>query len=241
MKERILRRVRETGRPGMNAAHRARRKRGSITRAEILTAALRLMDNEGEAALTFARLGTELQASPTAVYRHFASRDELLQALADHLDGLSLDTYEPSDDWRVDLQELAWRAWRTAAAHPAAAAVTLRLVSNGMNELRAVEWILRALARAGLTGRAAVVQYQVYADTVLGAASAHGARLSSAASREMTDGWIQVYAPADPSQYPYAQAAKTDLAMVDHEEVFAKQIEMYLAALEIMVARERTP
>ncbi|SIR81033.1 TetR/AcrR family transcriptional regulator [Microbacterium sp. RURRCA19A] len=216
---------------------RTRRKRGSITRAEIVDAALRLMDGEGESALTFSRLGAELKSSPTAVYRHFTSRDELLAALADHLDGISLAGYEPTDDWRADLTDLAWRAWRTAEAHPAAAALTLLTVANSINELRAVEWILRAMDRAGLRGRAAVVQYQVYAQTVLGAASAYGARLISAGSREVADGWIQVYAPTDPSQYPHAEAAKADLAMMNYREVFAMQLEMYLSALELTVAR----
>lgn len=220
----------------MSEATHTRRKRGSLSREEIVSAALRLMDGEGESALTFARLGDELRSSPTAVYRHFSSRHELLQALADHLDGISLDGYEPTDDWRADLTELGWRAWRTAAAHPAAAALTLTMVANGMNELRAVEWILRALAVAGVHGHAAVVQYQAYANMVLGAAAAHGARLASAGSREVADGWIQIYAPTDPSLYPHAESAKAELALVNYEEVFAKQLEMYLVALDVGVS-----
>ncbi|CAL4860218.1 helix-turn-helix domain-containing protein [Microbacterium sp. MM2322] len=218
----------------MTEPSRARRKRGSISQTEIVAAAMRLLDDEGESALTFSRLGAELKSSPTAVYRHFASRDDLVEAVADHLDGISLEGYEPTDDWRADLTDLAWRAWRTAAAHPAAAAIALTTVTNGMNELRAVEWILRALAVAGVRGRPAVVQYQVYATTVLGAAAAHGARLANAGAREVAEGWIQIYAPADPSQFPYAEAAKADLALVNYEEVFAKQLEMYLAALDLV-------
>ncbi len=220
----------------MTEEARTRRKRGSLSRVEIVEAALRLMDGEGESALTFSRLGAELKSSPTAVYRHFASRDELLEALADHLDGISLEGYEPTDEWRADLEDLAWRAWRTAEAHPAAAALTLLAVANSINELRAVEWILRAMAVAGLHGREAVVQYQVYAQTVLGAASAYGARLAAGATREVADGWIQVYAPTDPSQYPHAEAAKAELALVNYREVFAKQLEMYLDALATVAA-----
>jgi len=223
----------------MSDVTHARRKRGSISGDEIVAAALRLMDREGESALTFARLGEELRSSPTAVYRHFSSRHQLLQALADHLDGISLAGYEPTDDWRADLTELAWRAWRTATAHPAAAALALTLVANGMNELRAVEWILRALAVAGLHGRPAVIQYQAYANMVLGAASAHGARLAAAGSREVADGWIQVYAPTDPSLYPHAEALKAELAAIDYEAVFAAQLEMYFVALESVVANAR--
>jgi AcrR family transcriptional regulator len=210
---------------------RSRRKRGSISQEEILAAALRLMDRDGESALTFARLGAELKASPTAVYRHFASRNDLLRALADHLDGISIDGYEPTDDWRRDLEDLAWRAWRTATAHPAAAAISLSLTSNGTNELRAVEWVLRAIHHAGVTGRAAVLQHQVYADFVLFAASAHAARLSASDGRAVDDSWMQVWTPRDPSQFPHAEAARAEMARLTYEEVFAKQLEMYLDAL----------
>lgn len=225
----------------MSDVARTRRKRGSISQDEIVEAALRLMDREGESALTFSRLGEELRASPTAVYRHFASRNDLLAALADHLDGISLEGYEPTDDWRADLRDLAWRAWRTANAHPAAAAVSLSVVSNGPNELRAVEWLLRAIHRAGITGREAVVQYQVYANLVLLAAGAQGARLSPSDPRSGTEGWIQVYAPKDPARFPYAEAAKAELASVTYEEVFDKQLEMYLDALALAVGAADRP
>jgi len=215
----------------VSEAARVRRKRGSISQEEIVAAALRLTDREGESALTFARLGQELKASPTAVYRQFASRNDILRALANHLDGISIDGYVPTDDWRRDLEDLGWRAWHTAIAHPAAAAISLTLVSNGSNELRAVEWVLRAIHQAGVTGRDAVVQYHVYTNLVLGSAGAQGARLSAADSRETGEGWIQVYAPKDPSRYPYSEAVKAELASVTDEEVFGIQMEMYLDAL----------
>lgn len=219
----------------VNETHRSRRKRGSISQEEIIAAALRLMDQEGETALTFARLGDELKASPTAVYRHFASRHDVVRALADHLDGISIAGYIPTDDWRVDLEDLAWRAWRTANTHPAAAAIALPLVTNGTNELQAVEWVLRAIHAAGLSGRTAVIYYQVYANFVLAAASAQGARLS-ADTREAKQGWVQVYAPKDPAQFPHAEAVKAELASVEDDEVFAKQVQIYLDALALAAA-----
>ena len=217
---------------------RTRRKRGSLTPDEIVSAALALLDREGDAALTFARLGAELKASPTAVYRHFTSRQDLVRALADRLDALSLDGYRPTDDWRTDLEDLAWRAWRTAMEHPAAAAIAMGLITNGIDELRAVDAVLRALHMAGLRGREAVVQYQVYANLVLGAAQAHAARLSSADEGRTQQGWVQVYTPTDPTQYPYAVAVMAELRLVDYEEVFGKLLEMYFDALSLVGRRE---
>lgn len=223
------------------AEQRSRRKRGSLSSEQIVSAALSILDHEGESALTFSRLGEELQSAPTAVYRHFASREDLITAIADHLDGVSLAGYVPTDDWRTDLDDLAWRAWRTAVAHPAAAAVSLNLITNGMNELRAVDAVLRALHHAGLSGLEAVVQYQVYATMVLGAAAAHGGRLAALDGKRAAGGWVQVYAPLDPTEYPYAEALKSELRLVDYEVVFATQIEMYLEALALVASSSSAP
>lgn len=219
---------------------RPRRKRGSLSAEEILDAALRILDERGEDSLTFDRLGTALGSSPTAVYRHFASRDDLLSALGDRLDAISIAGYVPTDQWRADLEDLAWRAWRVAMAHPAASALAMARTTNGINELRAVDAILRALSHAGMRGRDAVLQYQVYANIVVGSAASHGARISGRSEPRTPEGWIQAYAPTDPSQYPYAEALKGELRLVDYETVFAKQIEMYLDALAALTVRADT-
>jgi AcrR family transcriptional regulator len=216
-------------------APRLRRKRGSLSPEEITAAALSLLDAEGASALTFARLGVTLQASPTAVYRHFASRQEVIVAVAEELDAISLDGYESSGDWRADLEDLAWRAWRTALAHPAAASIAMSLITNGPNELRAVDAVLAALHAAGLRGRDAVLQYQVYSNLVLGAAASHGERLASVDGEAAAEGWVQVYAPANPSRYPYATRVADELRRIDYEEVFGAQVQMFLDALTVVL------
>lgn len=216
----------------MPQAQKTRRRRGSLSQDEILRAALSILDAEDDSSLTFNRLGEELGASPTAVYRHFASRSDLVRSISEHLDGLSLDGYEPTDDWRVDLWDLALRAWRTAQQHPAAAAISMYMNTGGMNELRAVDVILRALHMAGLSGMEAVAQYQVYANLVLGSSASEAARLNSPGASQQ--GWVQNYEPADPANYPYADALRSELRLVDSNQVFRLQVEMFLRSLEIL-------
>lgn len=215
----------------------ARRKRGSLSTTEIVMAALKVLDEHGPTALTFIRLGEELQASPTAVYRHYSSRQDLVIALAEHLDFLSLENYSTTGDWRRDLTDLAWRAWDVATKHPAAASMAMGLTTNGINELSAVEAVLRAISQAGLRGRQAVIHYQVYANLVLGAASDQGTRLSEGLYGQ-PEAVYQMYSPSDPSQWPISEALKDDLRVIDYVEVFTKQVEMYLDALELAVVRQ---
>jgi hypothetical protein len=215
-----------------------RRKRGSLSTTEIVMAALAVLDEHGPTALTFNRLGEELQASPTAVYRHYSSRQDLVIALAEHLDFLSLENYSSTGDWRRDLTDLAWRAWEVASKHPAAASMAMGLTTNGIYELSAVEAVLRAISEAGLSGRQSVIYYQVYANLVLAAAAAHGTRLSEGIYGQ-SEAIDQMYSPSDPSKWPISEALKEDLRVIDYVEVFSKQVEMYLDALELAVIRQQ--
>jgi AcrR family transcriptional regulator len=59
------------------------RKPTSIRRLEIAEAALRVIGERGATALTTARLARELELTPGALFRHFASMDEILGAVVD--------------------------------------------------------------------------------------------------------------------------------------------------------------
>ena len=61
----------------------ATRKPTSVRRQEIAAAALSVIGVEGATALTSTRLARELGLTPGALFRHFASMDEILTAVAD--------------------------------------------------------------------------------------------------------------------------------------------------------------
>ncbi len=65
----------------MAQATRGRPK--ALSREIILDAAFRAVDADAMNDLTMSRLGRELDADPSAVYRHFRNKDELLLAMAD--------------------------------------------------------------------------------------------------------------------------------------------------------------
>jgi AcrR family transcriptional regulator len=54
-------------------------------RSDVLAHAVALLDTHGLAALTMRRLGAELDVQPSAIYHHFASKQELLAAVADEI------------------------------------------------------------------------------------------------------------------------------------------------------------
>jgi AcrR family transcriptional regulator len=88
-----------------------------LDRETILAAAQRIVSTEGLAKLTMRRIGAELGADPTAVYRHFRSKDELLDRLAERIFSTE-PPIEPSQSWQDQLRAHARHAFERYRAHP---------------------------------------------------------------------------------------------------------------------------
>jgi AcrR family transcriptional regulator len=135
----------------------------------IVKAAFKVADSEGVDRLTFQALGKELSAHPTAIYRHFRSKDELVRALIDALHAEALATTpDPSDDWAHDLMEIALRTHEAFLRHPRVGAMAAPRTARRENEFRSVERKLDCMRRAGLDDDDAARYYRVFADVVLG-------------------------------------------------------------------------
>jgi AcrR family transcriptional regulator len=88
-----------------------------LDRETILEAAERIVAAEGLSKLTMRRIGTELGADPTAIYRHFRNKEELLSCLA-----VRLFSTEPVIDatlpWQDQLRIHTRHAFDRYRAHP---------------------------------------------------------------------------------------------------------------------------
>src|SRR5262245_30840328 len=65
-------------------AREARRARGSLSREQVMAAALRVADAEGLAEVTMARVAQELGVPGASLYRHAEGRADLISGLCDH-------------------------------------------------------------------------------------------------------------------------------------------------------------
>ena len=99
-------------------------RRGTLTPDRIVTESLRLLDTAGVAGFSMPKLGRALGADPTAVYRHFASKDDLILAIADHLIEEAMAGVAPQPCWVDTLAEIPRRLRHTYLAHPAAATLS---------------------------------------------------------------------------------------------------------------------
>jgi AcrR family transcriptional regulator len=178
--------------------------------------------------LTFHALGRELSAHPTAIYRHFRNKDELLLALIDALHEEALaNTPPPTDDWAHDLMQIAVHTREAFLRHPRVGALAAARTARRENEFRSVERKLDCMYRAGLNDADAARYYRVFADLVL-AYSAMDASLL-ALSPEIRDAdlgaWKTDYLTLSTDKYPNIARAAPVFCALDDPRNFVTAVE----------------
>jgi AcrR family transcriptional regulator len=123
----------------------ARGPKPAYSRARITEAAIRIADAEGLEAATMRRIAAEIGAGAMSLYRYVPSRDDLVELIADRLQGeIDVDGM-PSGDWRADLTRYAEGLRAMWLRHPWIATVQRSLPSFGPNQLRLIEGVMGAL------------------------------------------------------------------------------------------------
>ena len=227
-----------------SAKTRARLPRGTLSPEMIVSAAFRVADSTGMDKLTFVSLGRELSAHPTAIYRHFRNKDELLLALIDALHEEALaNTPPPTDDWAHDLMEIAIHIHEAFLLHPRVGALAAARTARRENEFRSVERKLDCMRRAGLDDAEAARYYRVFADLVL-AYSAMDASLA-ALSPELRDAdlhtWKTDHLPLPPDKYPNIARVAPRFVGLDDPQNFVTAVQAVIDTVRAKSEREARP
>jgi TetR/AcrR family tetracycline transcriptional repressor len=206
------------------------RSRPVLSDERILDAALELIDYEGGGAHTFRRLGQQLGADHTAVYRYFRSKDALLLAVADRIIGATLDSVPEQSNWRDTLRSLATEGYRSLIRHPRLAVLVAARTTQGAAEARAIERVLAALDDAGLEPAEAVAVWRAFADTMLAWAGLSAAFLALPPDTRAKDidAWSTGYQLVPADQFPHLHRAGPYLAQAEVNDPFDLAIDIML-------------
>lgn len=140
------------GRERAPATRRAGATDETLSRDQLLRAAITIADTEGLDAVSMRRLATHLGVGPMSLYRHMANKDELLVQMTDLAVG-EVDLPEPGPEgWRAKLTLVARRQWKLCRRHhwlPRTVSFTRPLLVPSM--MAHTEWTLRALDGLGLS------------------------------------------------------------------------------------------
>jgi AcrR family transcriptional regulator len=221
---------------------RRRLQRGDLTRELIVRESLRLLDTDGIAGFSLPKLGRALGADATAVYRHFASKDDLVLAVADHLIEESATGVQLRECWVETLTDSSRQLRRTYLAHPAAASLSSYRTTQGPAEMKAVDIIISCVLAAGFEGAEAAVVYRAIGDFGLYWAGAEASFLAMDEQLQRNDdnAWTTAYLTADQAQYPAIWRVREHLPAVDDNEIFEMGLSLMLAGLHARAPRPCT-
>ena len=212
------------------------RGRGRLTREAILDAYIELADREGRTDVSLRLLGDALGVDPTAVYRHFRDKSELLAAVANRLLARVVDAFEPTGDWRHDVRSLALKAREVYVSHPQLARLLAESPSLLPNNERLIEADLAAFRSAGLSDADAAQAAELLENYVAGVSS-----LNAVMGTAEDEAWRRQLAALPPTQFPHLTAVAGHLYRGDLEN-FEFGLDLILNALEALAGgRNQTP
>jgi len=153
---------------------------GTISRSQIVEAAIVAIRTGREEQLTIRGLAATLGVAPMSLYHHVRSRDDLLDEVVGVLLGevWRPESPEPTapDEVRAWLAEAADRFRRFLVAHAVALHVYLRQPVTSETAIARMEAMLRVLAAAGLAGEEAHRAYGALHTYTIGFAALEASR-----------------------------------------------------------------
>lgn len=206
--------------------------RASLSRTLILEAAFRIVDG-GVDDVTMSKLGAELGADPSAVYRHFRNKDELLLAMADVMLEEVVRTYEPVADPYTNLRHMTWVLRRSYLSRPGLARSVASRFTGGAAETACVRQMIENVTLIGYDEAEAIARVRALAEMTLGhiimtAEVISLPRKAQAFELEMARSYYTYpREPLSQSSLDEQRAAHRE----DGDEVYGTMLETFLAGL----------
>lgn len=224
-------------RPVDKASAPRRRARG-LTREIILEACLGLAAGTEPDALSFRKIGKELGADPTALYRHFADKDELLLALADRVIARGMEGYVPGPGWEASVRELMLRIRASFLHYPQVATLAALRVTRQEGERGFIEAMLAALRQAGFGRRESALVYRACGDFVLAwTGFSAGLLLLGEKSAQDDEAWVRSYVQVPEGMYPLGTGSVEAMAAVQDEENYRFALDLLLGGIAARLVR----
>ncbi|HVR32547.1 MAG TPA: TetR/AcrR family transcriptional regulator [Acidimicrobiia bacterium] len=121
-----------------------------LTRERILLAAVAIADQGGLDSLTMRRLGGQLGVEAMSLYKHVASKEEVLDGIVDLVIG-EIDLPPAEADWKSAMRHRAASARSVLANHPWAIGMMESRSTMGPAALRYTDAVIGSLRAAGFS------------------------------------------------------------------------------------------
>lgn len=201
-----------------------------ISRAEIVSAASRIIDEQGIEALTMRQVAREVGTTAMALYHHVRDKTELLQLLLDE-HAARIEMPEPIEDDPVGQVVATATAMRDALNGRPWVVDVLR--SDDLLSPRALhynELIVDGFQRAGLSAEDAVDGYRIIWHYTAGEISGRAAATRRRADESPTYR-SKVFADIDPAQHPRLAAVGERWEELTARDTYAKGLRALVTGL----------
>jgi len=204
-----------------------RRPRGSLTRNQVVDAALELADDQGLEALTMQSLARRLDCGVMTVYGYVENKEDLLDAIA--LRGLAdLDLPRPLPAQPSAILQAWGRTMRnTLIVHPSLPMIFLSQAVIGTGIFRGVEALLTRLRAAGIPPAGGVHAIYAVLTYTIGFVAWELPRTRRRPQAQYAADWRREFAVLPPEDFPLCAQVIDELPRVAGEE----QFEIGLSAL----------
>ncbi|MEV7012065.1 TetR/AcrR family transcriptional regulator [Streptosporangium sp. NPDC051022] len=214
--------------------------RRSLSRELILDASMRLLAERGLDDLTLRNLGKELGVDPTAIYRYFRDKDELLfgvseQFLAGAVEGFEVD----HGDWSGSIRRLCLRMRDALLTQPRIAPLIASRPPQCSAEYHFTELLLTSIDDAGFAGEEAAYVYHALVEYTIGVATidAYAVGLEEGDGDQEHRKWRTMYLTLPPREFPRS-VAMAPLLYPDVARQFEFGLDLLLDALRARRARD---
>jgi AcrR family transcriptional regulator len=129
--------------------------RAPLTRERVVRTAVELADEGGIESLSMRMLGRTLGVEAMSLYNHVASKDDLLDGLADIAVG-EIELPTAGEDWRAAMRRRAISARKMLSRHPWAGALIESRTNSSPTRLRYPEAVVDSLLQAGFSAEMAL-------------------------------------------------------------------------------------
>jgi AcrR family transcriptional regulator len=215
----------------------AARTREPLTRARVIEAAMRVMDEEGLESVSMRRVAREVGVEAMSLYHHVEDKEDLLNGICEHVMA-EFDFPDRVDDWAENCRRGA-RAWRRLLqAHPAVMRLFAeqRGPARSIDSMRPMEFALEILRGAGLSDRDTAQAFHAFGGYIQGFVMMELGSIAGGSDEEHMKMHAEL-AAAMPGEFPALQAISKYFAECEPDEQFEFGLELLIRGLE---AKART-
>jgi AcrR family transcriptional regulator len=181
--------------------------REPLSRAQIVDAAIRLIDADGLESLSMRKLAKELGAGATTLYWHVRDKDELIDLVMDQIAAEVEVADDPVLSWTERTTRMAWGFRAALRRHRNVAVLFGARINMGPNMLLAIEQLLAIMREAGFSGTRLTLAFSAVLNYALGTGVLEGRGISGPGTEgkspeEIQALFAQMISSLPPGQYP---------------------------------------